>query len=73
MKKLIFAATVMVCAFSYTTSLQAQTNTQNTKATKATTKTATQNSGATTPGRAPAWRAGAGCYSGPAKMSGRNC
>jgi len=68
MKKLIFAATVIVFAFSYTTSLQAQNSTQRTKGA---TKTATQNFGA--PMAGPGWRAGAGCYGGRAKMSGKNC
>jgi hypothetical protein len=66
MKKLIFAATVIVFAFSYTTSPQAQTGTQTTKSA---TKTATQNPGATTNVR----RAGGGCASARGKMSGKPC
>jgi hypothetical protein len=38
MKKLIFATTVVVFAFSYATSLQAQTSTQPSKATTKATK-----------------------------------
>jgi hypothetical protein len=68
MKKLIFAASVVVFAFFYANSLQAQSGTQRTKGA---TKTATQNPGA--PMAGPGWRAGAGCYGGRAKMSGRNC
>ena len=44
MKKLMFAASVVVFAFSYATSPQAQTSTQR-QTTKAATKAATQNSG----------------------------
>jgi len=65
MKKLIFAATVAVFAFSYATNPQAQTSTQTTKSA---TKTATQN-----PGAKNLQRAGGGCASAKGKMSGKSC
>lgn len=65
MKKLLCAATVLFFGLSCTTSLQAQTSTA------ASTKSAAKTAGATKAKSMP--RAGAGCTSRAAQMSGKTC